>query len=53
MDMLFEISLAGKLCAFMLPFELKVSMCTAVYSEKHAFGQAPHDVPLHLKALLL
>lgn len=45
MDMLFETSLAGKLCAFMLSFELKVNMCTAVCALKSMpLVKPPHDV---------
>lgn len=40
MDMLFEISFAGKVCAFMLPFEHVHSCVRFKKNKKQAFGQA-------------
>lgn len=54
MDMLFEMTLAGKLCTFMLSFELKANTCTAVGALKSMPSvrpPPPHDVALQLKAV--
>lgn len=53
MDMLFEISFAGKVCAFMLPFEHVHSCVRFKKNKKQAFGQAfppqctPSPPPTH------
>lgn len=43
-DVLFEISLTGTLCAFLLSYELKVNICTAVCAQK-SMPLVKHPLP--------